>query len=264
MRVSGWALLLLPLRVAVMTAAEIAAVAVAYFAPEALLRPMFTVCARVLLWTAGFGVGSIRISSQAKTQGASGIYSRITPSIIVSNHASVLDGFVLAFALGAPSFLAKSSMAALPIYGTILRGLGVEFVDRESAESRSRAGEVLRQRSTATNRPPIVIFPEGTTADPGSTVLRPFRLGAFRPGAPVLPVFITYGPDSYWVHGDDSEQGGDLWVLLRLMVSAPFHAVEIKVLDPYWPNEAERLDPKLFAMACRDIVSSGGDSASSQ
>jgi 1-acyl-sn-glycerol-3-phosphate acyltransferase len=231
--------------------------------------------------------------------------------IVVSNHASVVDGFVLASALMAPAFLAKASLQGLPIYGTILKGLGVDFVDRGDKASRTGAVAALARRGDGhKGRTPIVVFPEGTT-NGGGLALKPFRAGAFRPGVPVRPVAIDYGPEAWrWIrpevgaeaeataaHGaasprslvaakagappsapssepgpssgdksQEQQQGlsrsfegsdgawGDLKVILRLVLCAPFHRVTVHVLPPYAPSPREVENPRLFADNVRALV----------
>ena len=243
---------LLPVRLIVMCGAEVAVFVVC----ATLARPprrLLAACARTIVWCVGFGSNNVRFFEEE--------YEGTPPLVIVSNHASVIDGFILSSVLKAPSFLAKASLRNLPIYGTILRGLGVLFVDRESRESRRRAVAALSQRATAdpATTPPLVIFPEGTTNN-GSTTFRPFRAGAFRAGLPVRPVLIDYGPlaKDLWMCAADSEDPdsplADLKTILRLVLSAPFHAVTVTVLPPYVPSAAERTNAKLYADNVRALL----------
>ncbi len=111
--------------------------------------------------------------------------------VLVSNHASYLDGVILMAALPREvAFVAKRELQRQSVLGPPLRRLGVEFVERfevqQSVADASRmADAVLGGRS-------LHVFPEGTfVARPG---LLPFHLGAFlaaaRAGAPVVPVAI--------------------------------------------------------------------------
>lgn len=111
--------------------------------------------------------------------------------VIVANHASYLDGFVLVSTLPAsPCYVVKGELADQFFARVLLRRLGVEFVERfdalRGAEDAERLMQVVRQGRSA------VFFPEGgLTRAPG---LRSFRMGAFaaasRAGVPVVPVGI--------------------------------------------------------------------------
>lgn len=111
--------------------------------------------------------------------------------VIVSNHASYLDGLVFTAALPPHfGFVIKREMAAVPLAGLLLRRLGSEFVERFNRHrSATDARRVLRN---AVNGTSLVFFPEGTfTRTPG---LLKFHTGAFltaaRAGCPVVPAIV--------------------------------------------------------------------------
>jgi 1-acyl-sn-glycerol-3-phosphate acyltransferase len=126
--------------------------------------------------------------------------------VIVSNHASYLDGLVYTAALPPRfGFVIKREMERVPMAGTLLRRLGHEFVERFN---RNRGGaDARRVLRTATNGNSLVFFPEGTfTAQPG---LGKFHAGAFtiavRAGCPVVPAVIrgtrrALPPKKTWPH----------------------------------------------------------------
>jgi 1-acyl-sn-glycerol-3-phosphate acyltransferase len=112
--------------------------------------------------------------------------------IIVANHASYLDGFVLTAALDIPiHFIAKGELARIMPVRMLLQRFGVEFVDRFNGQR--GASDVRRITQKAQGGQTIVFFPEGTfTTFPG---LQPFRMGAFvtaaRANIPVIPVAVS-------------------------------------------------------------------------
>jgi acyl carrier protein len=123
--------------------------------------------------------------------------------VLVSNHASYLDGAILVAALPRPyAFVAKRELDEQFVAGRYLRSLGAEFVERSDVrraveDASSMAGALTRGRS-------LLVFPEGTfVARPG---LLPFHLGAFlaaaRARVPVVPVAIRGNrellPDGTW------------------------------------------------------------------
>ena len=123
--------------------------------------------------------------------------------IIVANHSSYLDGFIVTAALDIPiHFIVKGELAGNLPARLLLQRFGVEFVDRFNAGK--GISDVSRIARKSRNGQSIVFFPEGTfTSFPG---LQPFRMGAFvtaaRSGAPVVPVAIRGARDilrgSHW------------------------------------------------------------------
>jgi 1-acyl-sn-glycerol-3-phosphate acyltransferase len=112
--------------------------------------------------------------------------------IIVANHASYLDGFIITAALDIPiHFIVKGELAANTPVRVLLQRFGVEFVDRFNANK--GASDVNRIATKSRNGQSIVFFPEGTfTTFAG---LQPFRMGAFvtasRAKVPIVPVAIS-------------------------------------------------------------------------
>jgi 1-acyl-sn-glycerol-3-phosphate acyltransferase len=112
--------------------------------------------------------------------------------IVVANHTSYLDGFIVTAALDIPiQFIAKSELARIIPVRMLLQRFGVEFVDRSNGQR--GASDVRRITVKSQQGQTIVFFPEGTfTTFPG---LQPFRMGAFvtavRADVPLIPVAIS-------------------------------------------------------------------------
>jgi 1-acyl-sn-glycerol-3-phosphate acyltransferase len=111
--------------------------------------------------------------------------------VVVSNHASYLDGVVFTAALPAQfAFVIKREMDAIPLAGLLLRKLGSHFVERSN---RSRgATDARRVLRDALNGNSLAFFPEGTFGTkPG---LLKFHTGAFttavRAGCPIVPATV--------------------------------------------------------------------------
>jgi len=111
--------------------------------------------------------------------------------VVVANHASYLDGVVMAAALPPRfAFVIKREMNDVPVGGLLLRRIGSEFVDRFNRhKGGTDARRVLR---TAASGHSLVFFPEGTfTPEVG---LGKFHTGAFaiaaRAACPVIPAVI--------------------------------------------------------------------------
>lgn len=95
------------------------------------------------------------------------------PLLIVSNHFSYLDVFVLGSCIPA-RFITKREVASWPIIGFICRMGGCIFIDRrrqQTLHNMSELNYVTKQKAV------ISLFPEGTTNE--GTVLLPFRSSFF-------------------------------------------------------------------------------------
>ncbi|MDT8283764.1 MAG: lysophospholipid acyltransferase family protein [Gammaproteobacteria bacterium] len=111
--------------------------------------------------------------------------------ILIANHPSALEDF------GVPALfdvypLAKIEVRDWYILGRISDYAGTVYVDRENAESRHAALEVLLDAVRSGKN--IAIFPEGGCK--GSRIYKKFHTGAFdislQTGVPILPVFLQY------------------------------------------------------------------------
>lgn len=114
-----------------------------------------------------------------------------TSCVVVANHVSYLDGFILIAALPPRfGFVVKKEMDRIPLASLLLRRIGSEFVDRVNRHKGAvDARRMLRRASSGQS---FVFFPEGTfSKQPG--LLR-FHTGAFatamRADCPVVPVVI--------------------------------------------------------------------------
>jgi 1-acyl-sn-glycerol-3-phosphate acyltransferase len=113
------------------------------------------------------------------------------PCIVVANHGSYLDGVVLVAVLPPSfSFVIKREMSAVPFAGTLLRRIGVEFVERfDRARSARDTRRLLRNAASGQAQ---VFFPEGTFS--GEIGLLRFHIGAFaaaaRANLAVVPIAI--------------------------------------------------------------------------
>jgi len=111
--------------------------------------------------------------------------------VVVANHASYLDGVVMAAALPPRfGFVIKREMNDVPLAGLLLRRLGSEFVERFNRhKGGTDARRVLR---TAASGHSLVFFPEGTFKP--EVGLGKFHTGAFAIAAhaacPVVPAVI--------------------------------------------------------------------------
>jgi 1-acyl-sn-glycerol-3-phosphate acyltransferase len=114
-------------------------------------RRLFRAAARLMLRLAGIGprVGGLDLLPAKR------------PFVILANHASYLDGLVLAAALPIDfAFVAKRELVEGPIAGTFLKRLGTVFVERfDPAGGVETARDLMRALEAGKS---LAMFPEGT------------------------------------------------------------------------------------------------------
>jgi 1-acyl-sn-glycerol-3-phosphate acyltransferase len=115
--------------------------------------------------------------------------------LIISNHASFLDIFVLSSLFGTV-FVSKAEVRHYPIIGLIAALSGVVFFDRGSLKDRRR---VLRKITNEYHGRTLTVFPQGTTGR--ITDRLPFQRGIFKvvelnPNISLLPVTLHYKKDA--------------------------------------------------------------------
>lgn len=112
------------------------------------------------------------------------------PRIFVCNHVSWFDVFAMAAALGRGTFVAKSELYRIPVFGLGMRLVGIIRIERENRKAAFAAYEVAAERIRRGTA--VVVFPEGTRGR--SYALRPFKKGPFvlaiAAGVPIVPVVV--------------------------------------------------------------------------
>jgi 1-acyl-sn-glycerol-3-phosphate acyltransferase len=113
-------------------------------------------------------------------------------AVYIANHVSWFDIFALAAVLPRYSFVAKSELRKIPLFGVAAQAAGIVFLERENRkaafESYKGASEQVKQGRS------IVVCPEGTRGY--EYALRSFKKGPFvlaiASGAPIVPT-VVYG-----------------------------------------------------------------------
>jgi 1-acyl-sn-glycerol-3-phosphate acyltransferase len=116
--------------------------------------------------------------------------SREMGTVYVSNHVSWFDVFALSSMLPRYSFIAKSELRRIPLFGFGAEAAGIVFLDRDNRKAafesyKLAAKEVQRGRS-------MVVYPEGTRGR--DYHLRPFKKGPFvlaiASQSPIVPTIV--------------------------------------------------------------------------
>ncbi|GMH03384.1 hypothetical protein Nepgr_005223 [Nepenthes gracilis] len=179
------------------------------------------------------------------------------PGAIISNHVSYLD-ILYHMSSSFPSFVAKRSVAKLPMVGLISKCLGCVYVQRESKSSDFKGvsgvvTERIKEAHESEHAPVMMLFPEGTTTN--GDFLLPFKTGAFLAKAPVLPVVLRY-PYQRFSPAWDSISGFRHVIYLLCQFA---NYMEVKRLPVYYPSKEEKDDPKLYANNVRISMASEGN-----
>ena len=116
------------------------------------------------------------------------------PYVIVANHSSYLDIFLMHSILPKHPFLflGKSEILNYPIIKTYFKGLNIPV--HRTDKTKSGRSFVLAKRAVEQGWS-IVIFPEGTIPDDDSPKMIPFKEGAFKLAKslniPIVPLTFT-------------------------------------------------------------------------
>jgi 1-acyl-sn-glycerol-3-phosphate acyltransferase len=113
-------------------------------------------------------------------------------AVVVANHASYVDGFLLKGYLPARfAFVIKGEVRKIPIAHFLFRRAGSKFVERHEAGASSR--DARRIVKAAQSGQSFAFFPEGTFHHaPGIARFRPGAfVAAIRGGLPIVPIAIS-------------------------------------------------------------------------
>ena len=123
-----------------------------------------------------------------------------TPGIIVANHTSFIEPFII-FYLEGVSALGKIEAVRAPVIGRIVSAMQFLAVDRSNRENRHAVGDEIKRRAKSKGAwPPLLIHPEGTCCNRQAIIK--FKAGAFIPLRPVRAMavdFPNWWCDHAWV-----------------------------------------------------------------
>ena len=143
--------------------------------------------------------------------------------LMVSNHRSTLDVFLLLASVSGIQLVAKRTLYRIPFLGLAMRVMK-NIPIGEGGEDYRKAMEVVRDRLRSGER--VHVFPEMTRCDPGFQGVRRFRatpfLVAFQEKIPVVPIAFA-GTDRAWPKGS-----------FGLSFRQPVRA---QALSPLFPND---------------------------
>lgn len=144
-------------------------------------------------WMRRFGRTTARLSSMWRfaIEGTPPADIHERPYVVVANHESQADPFLLSFLPWDMRWVAKEELFSMPVIGRMMRYGGDIPLRRGSKESVVAMMEECRR--TLDNGMSVMMFPEGTRSK--DATLLPFKPGAFtlaiEAGVPVLPVALA-------------------------------------------------------------------------
>lgn len=169
---------------------------VLFFVPMVLMHPAILAFDRVrrrahdVVALAWLRISLASVGLAPRVVHAERLLGNDTPVMYVTNHASNLDVYAIAFLRRRFKYVSKAEIFRVPIIGwamALTGNLSLKRSDRKSAMATFRGMVRLMNAGTS-----MVVFPEGTRSTTGR--LGRFRLGAFKAaraaGVPVVPVTI--------------------------------------------------------------------------
>lgn len=125
--------------------------------------------------------------------------------LLISNHRSHLDVFLLLSRVAGIRIFAKSTLFKIPFLGLMMKVSRQIRVERGRMDAWIRAMDEVRSRLRAEER--VHIFPEMTRCPPGHAGLQSFTLAPFQAAlqekAPIVPM-VFKGTDSVWPKGESA------------------------------------------------------------
>jgi 1-acyl-sn-glycerol-3-phosphate acyltransferase len=175
-------------------------------------------------------------------------------SFIVSNHLSWADSFTFLGELGC-RFMANHLYGEIMGFRSVLRSVGVEFINRMSLKAVGPARELM-ERILARGES-VMIFPEGRTSR-GAQV-RPFRTALLQVavdlGIPVSWASVSYETPAGWPPAS-VVIGWEEWPPLITHIYRAFHAPRIICRISYGDAGITTENRRTLAQALHDAVSS--------
>ena len=113
------------------------------------------------------------------------------PYVVVANHESYADIFLVSHLKWEMKWLAKDTLFRIPVMGWMMRMAGDVPINRGNRGSAQQALDACRERLA--RNVSVMVFPEGTRSR--NDELLPFKDGAFQlaisTGAPIIPIAIA-------------------------------------------------------------------------
>lgn len=162
---------------------------------------------RIILWLQPWWTAELQIRLPTE------VAALRSGCLVVSNHRSHLDAFVLFRELTHIRLVAKHLLYFVPVYGHLMPLLKMIRVKQKDPVSYLRAMEKVKRGLQLGHR--VHVFPEMTRCEPGALRTSDFQRAPFHAareaGTPVLPIAI-WGTDDIWGKGSQKiSLGKKIW-----------------------------------------------------
>lgn len=185
---------------------------------------------RLLIATYTTAIGGWRATGRHNMPATGGV-------MLVSNHLSYLDVFLLGFGIERPlNYVARSTLF-VPVLGPLMRSVGAFPINREGMGASGMKETLKRLRAGGI----VTLFPEGTRSVDGEVaeLKQGIAVLVSRAGVPVVPAGIA-GTFRSWPRGR--------------LIPIP-RPVRIHYGAPIFPGDLEGLDPKAITALIHDRIS---------
>lgn len=162
-----------------------------------------------------------------------------TPVLYIGNHKSYFD-IIISYARcpRLTGYIAKNSMANIPLFSTWMRRLHCLFINREDVKEALKT--ILAGIDNIKKGISMCIYPEGTRNR--NAEMMPFKEGSFKmaekTGCPIIPMAISNSAEIFENH------------IPRIK---PTHVV-LEYGAPIYPNELSKEDRKKLGLYCQNII----------
>lgn len=164
-----------------------------YYVIGTLSRIVFFICGMYYMPTRHFNLNDF-------WAGYKPIQDVSKPPVIVSNHVSYLDMWMLLHLWENPGFLAKQSIQKLPVVGNYSMIHHCIYLNRDEKAERDSITQKIVERCKMVEEGkmlPLLIFPEGTTTN--GRALMKFKKGAFFTEKPFYVYSLMYSRDPSFI-----------------------------------------------------------------
>lgn len=165
--------------------------------------------------------------------------------LVVSNHRSHLDAFLLFRELTHLRIVAKHMLFFVPLFGHMMVFLRMIPVRSKNPESYLRAMEKVKRGLESGHR--VHVFPEMTRCEPGALRTRKFQRAPFHAarlaGVPVVPVAF-WGTDEIWGKGSQ-----------KISLGRKAWARSLPPVDPAAFPDSESLAAHVQELIDREVLS---------
>jgi 1-acyl-sn-glycerol-3-phosphate acyltransferase len=180
--------------------------------------------------------------------------------VYIANHVSWYDVFALAAVIPRYTWIAKSELRRIPLFGKAAEAAGIVFIDRDNRKAafesyRLAARDVQRGRS-------VIICPEGTRGR--DYHLRPFKKGPFvlaiAAGANVVPTLL-YGTREVMRKGSFIIHSGTVHIhfLEPVPTTGLTYEDRTQLMETTWARMAEAMERHYGVHTAEHAVATAGE-----